>query len=173
MSDIINLYLNQLILSILLSLNTVNQNTLNYSDIRLIEEGTVTRVVDGDTIEVFENNQVSKIRLIGVNTPETLDPRKEVECFGIEASMFLKKELEGKKVKLEADKTQTDKDTYGRDLRYVFLNETNINKKIIEEGYGFEFTYKKPYVYQEDFKKVEKLAKENKKGLWDSTNCNY
>ena len=129
MSDIINLYLNQIILSILLSLNTVNQNTLNYSDIRLIEEGTVTRVVDGDTIEVFENNQVSKIRLIGVNTPETLDPRKEVECFGLEASMFLKKELEGKKVKLEADKTQTDKDTYGRDIRYVFLNYTNINKK--------------------------------------------
>ena len=173
MSDIINLYLNQIILSILLSLNTVNQNTLNYSDIRLIEEGTVTRVVDGDTIEVFENNLVSKIRLIGVNTPETLDPRKEVECFGLEASMFLKKELEGKKVKLEADKTQTDKDTYGRDLRYVFLNETNINKKIIEEGYGFEFTYKKPYVYQEDFKKAEKLAKENKKGLWNKNACNY
>jgi len=173
MSDIINLYLNQIILSILLSLNTVNQNTLNYSDIRLIEEGTVTRVIDGDTIEVFENNHVSKIRLIGVNTPETLDPRKEVECFGLEASMFLKKELEGKKVKLEADKTQTDKDTYGRDLRYVFLNDININKKIIEEGYGFEFTYKKPYFYQEDFKKSEKLAKENNKGLWNKDACNY
>lgn len=173
MSEIINLYINQLILSILLSLNTVNENTLKYSDIKLIEEGTVTRVVDGDTIEVYENKKVEKIRLIGVNTPETLDPRKEVECFGLEASMFLKKELEGKKVKLEVDKSQADKDTYGRSLRYVYLNDTNINKKIIEEGYGFEFTYKKPYQYQDEFKKAESLAKENQKGLWNKNACNY
>ncbi len=173
MTDYLNLYLNQVILSFLLTLNTINQNTLNASDIRFIEDGTVTRVVDGDTIEVFDNNKVNKIRLIGVNTPETLDPRKEVECFGLESSMFLKKELEGKIITLESDKSQGDKDTYGRDLRYVFLNGNNINKKIVEEGYGFEFTYKKPYLYQEEFKKAEQLAKDNGKGLWDKDACNY
>lgn len=173
MTDYLNLYLNQVILSFLLTLNTINQNTLNATDIRFIEDGTVTRVVDGDTIEVFDNNKVNKIRLIGVNTPETLDPRKEVECFGLESSMFLKKEIEGKIITLESDKSQGDKDTYGRDLRYVFLNGNNINKKIVEEGYGFEFTYKKPYLYQEEFKKAEQLAKDNGKGLWDKDACNY
>lgn len=173
MGELVGLYLNQAILSILLSINTLNSDVLGYFNVRLIENGTVTRVIDGDTIEVFENNQVRKVRLIGVNTPETLDPRKDVECYGLEASLFLKKEIEGKVVKLESDKSQTEKDSFGRDLRYVFLKETNINKKIIEEGYGFEFTYKVPYNFQNEFKKAESVAKENGKGLWNKNECNY
>jgi len=173
MQEIISLYLNQLILSLLVTLNTTAQDVLPTNSINFVEEGTVIRVVDGDTIEVYENKKIEKIRLIGVNTPETVDPRKDVQCYGLEASMFLKKELEGNQVALESDISQTEKDTYGRLLRYVYLKGTNINKKIIEEGYGFEYTYKTPYKFQKEFKEAEENAKKDEKGLWNKSNCNY
>lgn len=173
MQEIINMYLNQAILSILLFANTTVSNVLPAYSINLIENGTVIRVVDGDTIEVYQDNQIKKVRLIGVNTPETVDPRKDVQCYGLEASLYLKKEIEGKKVTLESDPTQQNKDTYGRDLRYVILNGENINKKIIENGYGFEYTYKVPYKFQEEFKIAEENARSDQKGLWDKENCNY
>jgi len=173
MQEIITMYLNQIILSILVSLNLTASNILPNNSIQLIENGTVVRAVDGDTIEVFQNNKLEKVRLIGVNTPETVDPRKDVQCYGLEASLFLKKEIEGKKVVLENDPTQQDKDTYGRSLRYVFLDGKNINQKIIEEGYGFEYTYKVPYKFQKEFKKSEDEAKAGSKGLWNKDNCNY
>lgn len=173
MQEIINLYLNQAILSVLLTLNTSFSNVLSSYSVNLIEDGTVVRVVDGDTIEVYQNKEVKKVRLIGVNTPETVDPRKDVQCYGMEASFFLKKEIEGKKVLLEGDPTQQEKDTYGRLLKYVYLDGKNINHKIIEEGYGFEYTYKTPYKFQKEFKEAEEKAKNDQKGLWDKDNCNY
>lgn len=173
MQDIINVYLNQFLLSLIVSINTYASEVAPFVKINLIEDMTVTKVIDGDTIEVYQNGEIEKIRLIGVNTPETLDPRKEVECYGLESSIFLKKELEGKTVTLETDPSQQNIDTYGRLLRYVFLDEQNINQKIIEEGYGFEYTYKTPYKYQKEFKLAEKTAKENQKGLWYKENCNY
>ena len=173
MQEIISLYLNQILLSFLVTLNTTAQDVLPTNSINFVEEGTVIRVVDGDTIEVYENKKIEKIRLIGVNTPETVDPRKDVQCYGTEASLFLKKELEGNQVALESDNSQTEKDTYGRLLRYVYLKGTNINKKIIEEGYGFEYTYKTPYKFQKEFKEAEENAKKDEKGLWNKSNCNY
>jgi len=92
MQDIINVYVNQIILAVLLNINTTFSNVLSTYSINLIEDGTVVRVIDGDTIEVYQNKEVKKIRLIGVNTPETVDPRKDVQCYGLEASLFLKKE---------------------------------------------------------------------------------
>jgi len=173
MQELVNAYLNQFILSILVSVNTSFSNVLSSYSINLIEDGTVVRVIDGDTIEVYQNSEVKKVRLIGVNTPETLDPRKDVQCYGLEASLYLKKELEGKKVRLEADSTQQERDTYGRLLRYVYLDGKNINQKIIEEGYGFEYTYKTPHKFQKEFIKAEENAKNSQKGLWDKSNCNY
>lgn len=173
MNDIINLFLNQIVLSLLVLLNNANQDTLKLESIRLIDDGTVTRVIDGDTIEIFENNSTYKVRLIGVDTPESVDPRKEVECYGLEASLFLKKELEGRVVELVNDPSQEDKDTYGRLLRYVYLDNNLINQKIIEEGYGFEYTFKKPHQFQKEFKEAEENAKTNNKGLWNKSNCNY
>jgi len=173
MQEIIGLYLNQILLSILVSLNLTVGEVLPSNSINIIEDGTVVKVVDGDTIEVYENKKIEKIRLIGVNTPETVDPRKDVQCYGLEASMFLKKELEGKQVILEADNSQQQKDTYGRLLRYVYFKGENINKKIISEGYGFEYTYKTPYKFQKEFKEAEDLAKKDEKGLWNKANCNY
>ncbi len=133
---------------------------------------TVTRVVDGDTVVVLINGVSEKIRLIGVDTPETVDPRKKVQCFGKEASGFTKSLLENKTVRLEADASQGDRDKYGRLLRYVFLEDGMlVNKKIISEGYGHEYTYRLPYQYQIDFKNAERIARESQKGLWASGAC--
>lgn len=127
----------------------------------------VIRVIDGDTIVVEINSAQEKIRLIGVNTPETVDPRKQVECFGMEASIFVKNLLLNKSVRLESDATQGDRDKYGRLIRFVFLEDgTLVNKKIIEEGHGHEYTYRTPYRYQIEFKTAERLAREEKRGLW-------
>lgn len=131
----------------------------------------VTRVVDGDTIVATTFGVPEKVRLIGVDTPETVDPRKPVQCFGKEASDFTKSLLANKSVRLERDPTQNDRDKYGRLLRYVFLDGTNISEKIISEGYGHEYTYRIPYKYQTEFKNAERLAREAKKGLWADGVC--
>lgn len=132
----------------------------------------VIRVVDGDTVDVEINEQSERVRLIGLNTPETVDPRRPVECFGIEASNKAKSILSGQKVKIEMDVTQGTRDKYGRLLAYVFLPDgTLFNKMMIEDGYGHEYTYHTPYKYQKEFKAAEVQARESKKGLWADGAC--
>lgn len=132
----------------------------------------VVKVIDGDTIVVKINNKNEVVRLLGINTPETVDPRRPVECFGREASNKAKEILSGKKVFLEADPSQADRDKYKRLLRYVFLEDgTFFNKLMIMEGFAFEYTYYIPYKYQKEFKEAEKKAKEAKKGLWADDAC--
>lgn len=123
-----------------------------------------TRVVDGDTIVVEIEDKQEKVRLIGVDTPETVHPSKPVEYFGREASEFTKLMVEGKKVRLEYDWQKRDK--YGRLLAYVYLEYgTFLNAEIIKQGYGFAYT-KYPFKYLEEFRQYEREARENKKGLW-------
>jgi micrococcal nuclease len=132
----------------------------------------VVRVVDGDTIAVRVDNKTEVVRMIGVNTPEVVDPRQKVECFGKEASAKTKEWLVGKKVRLEADATQGDRDKYGRELRYVWQEDgVLVNQELIAQGYGFEYTYSLPYRYREDFLKVQKEAQLNKRGLWAEGAC--
>ncbi len=126
----------------------------------------VTRVIDGDTIDVLLNGETMRIRLIGINTPETVDPRKPVECFGAEASAHLKSLLTDQAVTLEIDESQGDTDKYGRLLRYVFLKGDNVNLTMIKEGYAYEYTYSTPYHYQTEFKAAEADAREHERGLW-------
>jgi len=132
----------------------------------------VTTAVDGDTIKASVDGKTETIRLIGVDTPETKDPRKKVQCFGAQASEFTKKSLLGKRVRLVADKTQDNRDKYGRLLRYVFLTDgTNFNGKLIRDGYAYEYTYKVVYIYQTDFKAFQADATAGQKGLWAPTTC--
>jgi len=134
----------------------------------------VVRVVDGDTIVVLVDGVAEKVRLIGVNTPETVDPRRPVQCFGKEASAFTKSLLENKTIHLESDASQGDRDKYGRLLRYVLLTDGSlINEKIIAEGYGNEYTYRNPYKYQKEFKKAERDARNSQKGLWAQGICTH
>ncbi len=119
------------------------------------------RVIDGDTIEL---ERIGKVRLIGVDTPETVHPQKPVERFGKEASEFTRKLVEGKRVWLEYD--QERKDKYNRTLAYVFLEDsTFVNAAIISLGYGFAYT-KYPFRYLEDFRELEREAREAQRGLW-------
>ena len=110
--------------------------------------------------------------MIGVDTPETLDPRKPVGCYGPEASAETKRLLEGKQVTLEADLSQGDRDKYGRLLRYVYLVgtdtsfSTHLNLYLIEQGFGREYTYDKAYKYQDDFIAAQRDAGKYKRGLW-------
>lgn len=139
------------------------------STINLIE---VTKVIDGDTIMVKIDEKEEAVRLIGVDTPETKDPRKPVQCFGEEAAKKTKELVEGKKVKLENDPSQNDRDKYNRLLRYVYLEDgTLVNKKLIEEGFGFEYTYQIPYKFQAEFKMVQKQAESKKVGMWAEGAC--
>jgi micrococcal nuclease len=132
----------------------------------------VIKVVDGDTLTVEKGGKQVTLRLIGLNTPETVDPRKTVECFGAEASKKAKEILNGKLVRLEKDTSQGELDKYKRTLAYVILEDgTNFNKYMIREGYGYEYTYNAPYKYQKEFKQAEALARAEKKGLWADGAC--
>ena len=123
-----------------------------------------SRAVDGDTIIVNIDGKKERVRLIGVDTPETKHPKKPVEYYGKEASAFTKQRVEGKKVRLEYDQQRRDK--YGRLLAYVYLEDaTFLNAEIIKQGYGFAYT-RFPFKYLDDFREYEKEARENKRGLW-------
>lgn len=137
------------------------------------ETATVYYVTDGDTIRVKIKGKNFIVRLIGVDTPETKDPRKAVQCFGKEASEYTKNNLLNQTVTLESDPVAGNKDMYGRLLRHVFLeNGTNYNHKLIADGYAYEYTYKSQlYRYRDDFKQAQKDARENKLGLWSDTAC--
>ena len=129
---------------------------------------TVTRTIDGDTLELEGGEQV---RLLGVDTPETVHPRPD-EYFGEEASEFSSRLIEGRQVYLEYEGDAT-KDRYGRTLAYVYLEDgTLINREIIARGYGRAYT-RFPFSKADDFLEAEREARNSGRGLWarvDNTN---
>lgn len=132
----------------------------------------VSRVVDGDTVDVIENGTVVRVRLIGINTPETVDLRRVVECFGKEASQKTKELLSGGLVRLESDASQGMYDKYHRRLAYLYTPDgTSINLELVKQGYAHEYTYRTPYAYQALFKAAEKEARMEKRGLFADGAC--
>lgn len=130
------------------------------------ESVEVIKVIDGDTVIVKINGKEESVRLIGIDTPE------KNECFEKEATEKAKELMENKKIKLEADDSQDNRDKYDRLLRYIYLEDgTLVNQKLIEEGFGTEYTYKIPYKFQTEFKAAEKIAKEGKTGIWSDGVC--
>jgi len=133
---------------------------------------SVVKVVDGDTLSIDIDGQKQTLRLIGIDTPETVHPSKPVECFGREASAKAKEILAGQSIRIEKDTTQGDLDKYGRLLVYVFLKDgTNFNMMMIKQGFAYEYTYNLPYKYQQEFKLAEQTAREQKIGLWADNVC--
>jgi len=121
----------------------------------------IKRVIDGDTLLLINGERV---RLIGVDTPETKHPQKPVEYFGREAYLFTKEMVDGKEARFEFDRQKRDR--YGRLLAYVYLLDgTFLNAEIIKQGYGFAYT-RFPFKYMEEFRRYEREARENRKGLW-------
>lgn len=126
----------------------------------------VTKFDDGDTIVVDMNGNNETIRFIGVDTPETHDPRKAVQCFGQAAAAFTKQLIGDSPVRLEADPINTNRDRYNRLLRYVYLPDGRlVNAEIIKQGYGFAYL-SFPVTKADEFRAYEKQARQANRGLW-------
>lgn len=126
----------------------------------------VIEVTDGDTFKIEYNGKESKVRLIGVDTPESVHPDKSKNTqYGKKASNYTKELIEGKYITIEFDVSETDQ--YGRLLVYAYLEDgTMLNKKLLEEGYAKIATYPPNVKYVEDFTKIQEEARKNKKGFW-------
>ena len=127
------------------------------------EGALVTRVVDGDTIQL-ETGEV--LRYIGIDTPETVHPDKSVQCFGKEASAKNKALVEGKRVRLEKDVSETDK--YDRLLRYVYIGDVFVNDYLVRQGFAYSSSYPPDVKYQDQFRQAEQEARSDSRGLWES-----
>lgn len=128
----------------------------------------VTHVYDGDTISVDMDGSLEKVRLIGVDTPETHDPDVDPQCYGQEATDYTKELLDGETVRLESDSTNSNRDRYERLLRYVYNEDGRlINQGLIEQGYAFAYT-RFPFIKKDDFVAVEEVARTTGKGLWSA-----
>ena len=123
------------------------------------------RVVDGDTLKVWITDEIQTVRLIGVDTPETVHPTKEVQRGGKEASAFAQAMLDRKTVRLEADTEGDLVDRYDRLLRYVYLDGKNFNARLIREGYAVAIR-SFPYSRKAEFLRLEALARKERRGIW-------
>ena len=129
----------------------------------------VSKVTDGDTIHVVRNGKDIKVRIIGIDTPETVSTSQPVECFGPEASAFASGLLGGKSVYLEDDDSQDEVDRFGRTLAHVWTSDKKLYAaEAILEGFGVEMTYADPYNHRDLFLANQEHAKQEKIGLWGS-----
>ncbi len=147
------------------------------------EEATVTSVVDGDTVDVEITGRSEgpgagdakvgaeyRVRLIGIDTPESVKPNSPVECFGKEASAATAALLEGVDVKLVKDVEEADQ--YDRLLRYVYIESEMANARLVANGYATAYTYPPNVRHSELFVQLERAAREVNRGLWSPDTCN-
>ena len=127
-------------------------------------DGTVVRVVDGDTIEVRIARATEKVRYIGVNTPELHHRTKGAEPGGREASRINHELVAGKRVRLELDVRSRDR--YGRLLAYVWVEDMMVNAELVRRGYAQVMTVPPNVRYQDLFLKLQRDARETGRGLW-------
>jgi micrococcal nuclease len=146
------------------------------------EEAVVTRVVDGDTIEVAvvgrsegpgageaSVGDTYDVRLLGIDTPESVSPREPVECFGREASAATTALLDGATVKLVKD--VEERDSFDRLLRYVYLGAELANARLVANGYAHAYTYPPNVRHADLFVRLEREAGERGRGLWSGETC--
>lgn len=140
-----------------------------------LTNAAIVKVVDGDTLEVLIDGETAsrKIRLLGVNTPESVDPRRPVECFGKEASRFLSGLVGESRVRLQEDFEADDRDKYGRLLRNVFLKDgTDVNALLVREGYAHAYlSFPLNKQRKNELRRLEAEAKEAQRGLWNVETC--
>lgn len=150
---------------------TITQTDIAYQEPSDYIEASVVSVVDGDTIWVMKQGVRAKVRLIGVDTPESVHPDKSKNTsYGKTAAQYTKERLpEGKTIYLQYDVQSTDK--YGRDLAYVYIPDNAnhwdfFNQELIEKGYGRVMTIEPNTKYETIFVKAEQAAKESQAGFW-------
>jgi micrococcal nuclease len=146
------------------------------------ESGTVTRVVDGDTVEVEVTERVEgpglgetvvgetyDVRLIGIDTPESVKPGSPVECFGKEASAALDALIGGRDVRMVKDVENTDQ--YDRLLRYIYLGDELANARLVVNGYASAYTYPPNVRHADLFVEMQRQARDGSRGLWSPDTC--
>ena len=148
----------------------IAQETTSVQEVNpdMFEKVFVKKVVDGDTL-ILDSDQ--RVRFIGVDTPETVHPKKSMQCYGREASNKTKALLSDKWIYLEKDVSETDR--YARLLRYIYLPDPNnpkeaifINEYLIEYGYGTVITYPPDVKYHDKFVDAQRIAQKEERGLW-------
>ncbi len=126
----------------------------------------VTRVIDGDTVEVAKGGGTS-VRIIGIDTPETVDPSVPVECGGPRASTLATQLLQGKRVRLVYDPSQGRTDSFGRTLAYLQVPRIgDFGLTMIKRGAAAEYTYDTTYARQDLYRAAEQNARASDRGLW-------
>lgn len=146
------------------------------------EVARVTRVVDGDTIEVEILERIPgpgaggaalgephTVRLTGIDTPESVHPSKPVQCFGRESSAATKALLAGQEVRLVKDVEEHDR--YDRLLRYVYIADEMANARLAVNGYASAYTYPPNVRWSELFLELQRDAREKSRGLWSKEAC--
>ncbi len=146
------------------------------------ESAHVVRVIDGDTIEVeitartdgpgagtAGTDQVFTVRLLGIDTPESVRPNHPVECFGREASAAAAALLEGRVVRLVKDVEETD--GFDRLLRYVYIDDEMANARLVANGYAHAFTYPPNVRHADLLMALQREARSEGRGLWHPSAC--
>ncbi len=129
------------------------------------ETVTVTRVVDGDTVDIsLAIDVIHRVRLVGVDTPETKEPGCEVQPYGTDASKFTTEELQGEEVELEFDEDRDDR--YDRLLAYVYIDDEMFNETLLEEGYAQVYTVSPNDKYEDRFEEAQDEAQDAEIGIW-------
>jgi endonuclease YncB( thermonuclease family) len=128
----------------------------------------IDHFIDGDTIAINMNGIIEKIRMIGVDTPETHKPNTPVQCYGEEAAAYTKQLIGNDRVRVASDSKSSNRDRYNRLLRYVYLPDGRmVETELITHGYGFAYTYF-PFTKSAEFTADEQQAQAAHIGLWSA-----
>ena len=133
---------------------------------RVLGSFRIDRVVDGDTV-VLDDGEGTRVRLIGIDTPEVAGPRVAAECGGPAASRAATRLLRGERVEVRLDPSQGRYDTYGRTLAYLDLAGVgDVGLALLRDGHAREYTFDEAYELQDDYRSAEAAAREGRRGLW-------
>lgn len=137
--------------------------------------GKVVRVIDGDTLEVRTAQGKETVRMLGIDTPETVRPGVAVECGGPQASAFMKRLAEGTSVKLVTDPTQDERDRYGRLLAYVYpsFGQVTYQQRILAAGWAEVYVYGRKFRRHKIFAEAEGRARAKGAGVWSLCGGNF
>lgn len=127
------------------------------------EQVVVSRVIDGDTIELADGRRV---RYIGIDTPEIAGSDGSPECYALEAHTRNRELVEGQAVEL--GRGIEDKDRFGRLLRYVFIDDVFVNAQLVAEGYAHASSFGSERRFQQVFTQLEQYSRLRNRGLWDA-----
>lgn len=131
-----------------------------------ITNSQIIEVIDGDTVIILFEGEQEKVRLVGINTPETKYAPQGEQCLGADASAYAQEYLDGAGVMFVSDPTQAARDQYGRLLGYIVVDGEDFGLHMLRQGFAREFTYDKKYQNQEIYREAEQQAKAEQRGIW-------